>query len=752
MKGFGEAVGRFGVVFVAGLFLAGCVPTYEYEPLTLTSLDKGQSRSVAILADAAWRNTGIQMHQGEVYRAVTLGTWSPGGLCGEVTADGLPVEHLLCMKGLFAANFPLPSGKIGALVGRIGLDGKVFDVNSANGFIADQGGILFLRMNDPDNLSFDNIGHIDVAIQRYAEGVELPVVQATQISEPKKSAQKKASSSPSKRKVSRPTGTPQELVKRGLSAAQSGDYNLAVNTLASAVTQTGPNPVNVFNLALAQSKAGNSLAAAAWLRVYLAMAPNAPNAAQIRSEVRTLDTKVSQTINILLEQAYAIALSLPEIRHSNEYREPKKLASIKIVMQSATQYGASELLSRAEADYKNIANRLGYKGSLNTAPFDVRMQMTQAEEVGDIRRLKELWGQEPYADALDFALSSLGELSAKAAVEEYRNLPEDMRRATLERLHYVVPKLLDEGNVELAEAFQKDMPFGSDRKIAAYYLAEHHLREGNLKAARAWANKCSSYEQESVRGICKTILGESKPVMAYYTSGAERPCDLCTSFDFKLAYLTPQLIQLGEIETAQRAADYARTLAAKAKYDDQREMAKLAQAYVDLAKGHVDAAFRFGKSTEPQSTVRNLFVQESIAITIAAGKIKMTEQLIKTFVLLKDKAADLRRLAVLAVDSGDEQTGTRLSREADAAEMQSRGGWSPTNTEQLDRVLRWYHQASTLQENVFTGYLDEAIQTAKEAKGEDVIYKLMYVAQQWHKHQGRMRVLEHYAPVLKEEE
>lgn len=752
MQGFGKAAGRLVGVFVAGLFLASCVPTYEYETLTLTSLDKGQSRSVAILADAAWRNTGIQMHQGEVYRAVTRGTWSPGGLCGEVSADGLAAEHLLCMKGIFAANFPLPSGKIGALVGRIGLDGKVFDVNSANGFIADQGGILFLRMNDPDNLSFDNIGHIDVAIQRYAEGVEMPVVQVTQISEANQAAQKKASSSPSKKKVSRPTGTPEELVKKGLSAAQSGDFNLAVNMLASAVAQTGPNPVNVFNLALAQSKAGNSLAAAAWLRVYLAMAPNAPNATQIRTEVRTQDAKISQTINILLEQAYAIALNLPEIRHSNEYQEPRKLASIALIAQNARQYGASELVDRAEADYKNIANRLGYKGKLNAAPLDVRMQMTQAEDVGDIRRLKELWQQEQYVNALDFALITLGELSAQAAVEEYKNLPEDMRKAALEQIHYVVVKLLEEDNVELAEAFQKDMPYGSNRELAAYYLAEHHLRAGNFKAARAWANKCTSYDQESVRGICKTILGESQPVMAYYTSGAERPCDLCTSFDFKLAYLTPQLIQLGEIETAQRAADYAKALAAKAKYDDQREIAKLAQAYVDLAKGNVDAAFRFGKSTEPQSEMRHLFIQESIAITIAAGNIKMAEQLINTFAPLKDKAADLRRLAVRAVGSGDGQTATRLRREADEAERQARGGWSPTSPEQLDHVLRWYHQAFALQKNIYTGYLDEAIQTAKEVEGGDVLHKLMYVVQQWHKDQGRMRVLEHYAPVLGEKD
>ncbi|MBT4888718.1 MAG: hypothetical protein HON65_04100 [Rhodospirillales bacterium] len=180
-------------IFSATLLLAGCVPPPQYEPLTLTSLDLGQSRKVSVQAGGLWRDTGISVHRGEVYKAITQGMWSPGGFCGQVTAAGLEAEHIACMKGIFYQSFPLPEGKIGALVGRVGAQGQVFLIGDAGGFIADQDGTLFVRMNDPDGFMFDNSGQIDVAIQHYKEGVAPATFQATQ---DKKSlpAQKKSTS------------------------------------------------------------------------------------------------------------------------------------------------------------------------------------------------------------------------------------------------------------------------------------------------------------------------------------------------------------------------------------------------------------------------------------------------------------------------------------------------------------------------------------------------------------------------------
>ena len=160
------------IMIVAGLTLGSCAPAYRYQPLTLTSLDLGQSRTLIIQSTGSWRNTGIEMHRGEVYRASTQGTWSAGPFCGTVTAAGLAVEHLACMKSIFAQSFPLPEGEIGALVGKIGANGKVFRIGSTEGFIADSDGTLLMRMNDPDDFLGDNSGQIEVAVQRYGESVD----------------------------------------------------------------------------------------------------------------------------------------------------------------------------------------------------------------------------------------------------------------------------------------------------------------------------------------------------------------------------------------------------------------------------------------------------------------------------------------------------------------------------------------------------------------------------------------------------
>lgn len=152
------------------LALAGCQPAHQYAPLTLTNLNMGQSRTLDIAATGSWRDSAIRVRKGEVYRVATHGTWSASPFCGETDASGLQTEHLMCMKAIFANAFPMPEARIGALVGKIGMDGQPFVIGGTDGFIADRDGSLFLRMNEPDGFMFDNTGFIEVAVQRYSEG------------------------------------------------------------------------------------------------------------------------------------------------------------------------------------------------------------------------------------------------------------------------------------------------------------------------------------------------------------------------------------------------------------------------------------------------------------------------------------------------------------------------------------------------------------------------------------------------------
>ena len=152
------------------LALMGCQQAHQYAPLTLTSLNQGQSRTLDISSTGLWRDSAIGVRKGEVYRVATQGAWSASPFCGETDASGLETEHLMCMKAIFANAFPMPEARIGALVGKIGVNGKPFVIGGTDGFIADRDGNLFLRMNDPDGLMFDNTGFIEVAVQRYSEG------------------------------------------------------------------------------------------------------------------------------------------------------------------------------------------------------------------------------------------------------------------------------------------------------------------------------------------------------------------------------------------------------------------------------------------------------------------------------------------------------------------------------------------------------------------------------------------------------
>jgi tetratricopeptide (TPR) repeat protein len=75
-------------------------------------------------------------------------------------------------------------------------------------------------------------------------------------------------------------------LEKGLAAAQRNDWQAAIEAFAHAQMFEAPEePVVLFNLGLANAKAGRDLAALKYLHAYLASAPNAPNAAAVRKEI-----------------------------------------------------------------------------------------------------------------------------------------------------------------------------------------------------------------------------------------------------------------------------------------------------------------------------------------------------------------------------------------------------------------------------------------------------------------------------------
>lgn len=108
----------------------------------------------------------------------------------------------------------------------------------------------------------------------------------------------------------------QMAFERGLAAVQQQDWNLAVRYFTQAQKSIGRYdsqkfPSLLFNLGLAHAKAGHDLAAMAWLMAYLAAAPEAPNAAQVRTLIVQLDVAVESKVRKILNEAATVARQIP---------------------------------------------------------------------------------------------------------------------------------------------------------------------------------------------------------------------------------------------------------------------------------------------------------------------------------------------------------------------------------------------------------------------------------------------------------
>lgn len=97
----------------------------------------------------------------------------------------------------------------------------------------------------------------------------------------------------------------EQALRRGVVATQQESWPLAIRYFTEAQQLSPGHPSVLFNLGLAHAKAGHELLGAVWLRSYLAVAPTAPNAANVRQEIDRLEV----AIEVKAEQVVAEALS-----------------------------------------------------------------------------------------------------------------------------------------------------------------------------------------------------------------------------------------------------------------------------------------------------------------------------------------------------------------------------------------------------------------------------------------------------------
>lgn len=126
-------------------------------PAATTGSTPGNQSNITVSARQGWTPTGISVRQGQT---VTFNATGEITLSNQANDVASPAGS---KGGRFAPNAPLPQSLAGALIGKIGVNGKPFGIGDQTSVPMPADGLLFLGIND-DGLT-DNDGEFRVQIQ-----------------------------------------------------------------------------------------------------------------------------------------------------------------------------------------------------------------------------------------------------------------------------------------------------------------------------------------------------------------------------------------------------------------------------------------------------------------------------------------------------------------------------------------------------------------------------------------------------------
>ena len=145
----------------------------------------------------------------------------------------------------------------------------------------------------------------------------------------------------------------QEALNKGIIAAKVPDYLLAIRYFEEARKLAPDAPVVYLNLGLAESKIpSRELRAIAWFGVYLAAHPDAPNAAAVKAEIATLDTKNHSNVLRLMRSVENAASQLP-----TDYLRSASLGQAAVLYAKAGDFpSALKIMTDLGHDKRRILN------------------------------------------------------------------------------------------------------------------------------------------------------------------------------------------------------------------------------------------------------------------------------------------------------------------------------------------------------------------------------------------------------------
>jgi len=127
------------------------------------------------------------------------------------------------------------------------------------------------------------------------------------------------------------SGEARRFVERGVAAADEKEWAIASQAFLEAQKLEPFQPQILFNLGFSYMNEGRDALADLWLRAFLALQPDAENAAQVRKEIRRLDVAIESTSGKLIREAMTQLEGFPDAMSADEkeaFRAPADPAAL----------------------------------------------------------------------------------------------------------------------------------------------------------------------------------------------------------------------------------------------------------------------------------------------------------------------------------------------------------------------------------------------------------------------------------------
>lgn len=202
----------------------------------------------------------------------------------------------------------------------------------------------------------------------------------------------------------------QQALDKGLAAAKQQEWDIAIRNFQDARKIAPDAPEVFYDLGLAESKiAGRELRAVAWFGAYLAVSPNAPNAAAVKDFIAALRTKIKGNIDTLIKAAEVADSLLPDtpIRHDGgitgkETNKPDQDRMLSLY-QVATLWASAGNSTNAIA----TAHRIGRAGYNQTSSLsDIVAAQASAGYVDDAIKTAASFDDSVFSNSASLAIAA----------------------------------------------------------------------------------------------------------------------------------------------------------------------------------------------------------------------------------------------------------------------------------------------------------------------------------------------------------